>query len=79
MNILRDLKKTYDSKYSDIIKYIDENIIKIEEKDGKIIVRTSFEQIKSSLKENISFTGNGFTKRALYNVAGFNLSNIIKD
>ena len=50
MNILRDLKKTYDSKYSDIIKYIDENIIKIEEKDGKIIVRTSFEQIKSSLK-----------------------------
>ena len=50
MNILRDLKKTYDSKYSDIIKYIDENIIKIEEKDGKIIVKTSFEQIKSSLK-----------------------------
>ena len=36
-------------------------------------------KIKSSLKENISFTGNGFTKRALYNVAGFNLSNIIKD
>ena len=50
MNIIRDIKKTYDSKYSDIIKYIDENIIKIEEKDGKIIVRTSFEQIKSSLK-----------------------------
>ena len=50
MIIVKELKKTYDSKYSDIIKYIDENIIKIEEKDGKIIVKTSFEQIKSSLK-----------------------------
>ena len=50
MIIVKELKKTYDSKYSDIIKYIDENIFKIEEKDGVITLKTSFEQIKSSLK-----------------------------
>ena len=50
MDIVKELKKTYDSKYSDIIKYIDENIVKIEEKDGKIIIKTSLEQLKSSLK-----------------------------
>ena len=50
MDIVKELKKTYDSKYSDIIKYIDENIVKIEEKDGKITIKTSLEQLKSSLK-----------------------------
>ena len=50
MIIVKELKKTYDSKYSDIIKYIDENIFKIEEKDGVITLKTSFEQIRASLK-----------------------------
>ena len=50
MDIVKELKKTYDSKYSDIIKYIYENIVKIEEKDGKITIKTSLEQLKSSLK-----------------------------
>ena len=50
MIIVKELKKTYDSKYSDIIKYIDENIFKIEEKDGVITLKTSFEQIRSSLE-----------------------------
>ena len=50
MDIVKELKKTYDSKYSDIIKYIDENIVKIEEKDGKITIKSSLEQLKSSLK-----------------------------
>lgn len=50
MIIVKELKKTYDSKYSDIIKYIDENIFKIEEKDGVITLKISFEQIRSSLK-----------------------------
>lgn len=36
-------------------------------------------QIQSSLRGNRTFTGSGFRKRALYNVAGFNLSDIIKD
>ena len=36
-------------------------------------------QVKSSLRENRAFMGSGFTKRALYNVSGFNLNNIIKD
>ena len=50
MIIVKELKKTYDSKYSYIIKYIDENIFKIEEKDGVITLKTIFEQIRSSLK-----------------------------
>ena len=50
MIIVKELKKTYDSKYSDIIKYIVENIFKIEEKDVVITLKTSFEQIRSSLK-----------------------------
>lgn len=36
-------------------------------------------QVKSSLRENRAFMGSGLTKRALYNVAGFSLGNIIKD
>ena len=35
-------------------------------------------QVKSSLNKNRVFNGNGFTKRALYNVAGFSLENLLK-
>ena len=36
-------------------------------------------QIKSSLDNNRIFNGSGLTKRAMYNIEGFNISEIIKD
>lgn len=50
IEIVKELNKTYDSKYSEIIKYITENIIKIEEKNDNIIVRFNLENLKDGLQ-----------------------------
>ena len=50
IEIIKELNKTYDSKYSEIIKYITENIIKIEEKNDNIIVRFNLENLKDGLQ-----------------------------
>lgn len=50
IEIIKELHKTYDSKYSEIIKYITENIIKIEEKNDNIIVRFNLENLKDGLQ-----------------------------
>lgn len=50
IEIIKELHRTYDSKYSEIIKYITENIIKIEEKNDNIIVRFNLENLKDGLQ-----------------------------